>query len=70
MYNVYVFPVVAGMIYDVSIPEIFPDQIFSIMGPDNVIAAIHESCEIVLESPEFNLQIFCNQEVLSEISDF
>ena len=70
IYNAFIHRTRYEDVYDVSIPEVFPEQVFEILGIENVIPAIHESCEIALGTEEFHLQIFTSPEDLEEISKY
>lgn len=70
VFNSYILKTRMPNIYDVSVPDIFGDQVFEILGAHNVLEALHTCCEISLGTEEFHLQIFGNPEVLEEIFIF
>lgn len=69
-YNAYIRKTRYDDTFDVSVPEIFAEQVFEILGAHNVLAALHEACEIALQTDQFHLQIFCNPEDSEEILNF
>lgn len=63
IYNVYVQLTRYKGIYDVRIPEIFPDDCFEIKGFENIAEAVEECCKLATGTAQFNLQFFMTNEV-------
>lgn len=69
-YNVYVRETRWSNVYDVSIPELFPDDYLEVQGAENVVPAIEQACSDILETEKFHLSFFMPYSIRKEILFF